>query len=201
MLRLSSCFFSLAVLILLTISAPARAVEVQVSARALERTLKAQLFNAPEGRYYIRGNPHSSCYVYADDPHVSFDNERIVVHVHTRAHIGTPLHGVCLGLALSTNAEVSVLPEAEEKTIGFRDARVEHLSSSRELNFLLVPFLSHKIPSQMKVDAASLIHQLLLRSNSTTGYDVTLDSLELHKLLIEGQSLNLDLDLGTLHVD
>ena len=200
MRRIRCILSALAALLPLAHLAQARAIEVQVSARALERTLKAQLFNAPEGRYYLRGNPHSSCFVYADDPHVSFDNERIVVHVHTRSRIGTPLHGICLGVTLSTAAEVSLLPQAEEKTIGFRDARLEHLSESRQLNFILAPFLSHKLPSEMKLDAATVIAQLLNRSNDSTGYNLALDSLKLHSLLVEGQSLNLDLD-ATVHVD
>ncbi|HTD95670.1 MAG TPA: hypothetical protein VK627_02025, partial [Edaphobacter sp.] len=58
----------------------ASAIEVRISPRALERTLQAQLFNGPDGRYYIRGNASSSCYVYAESPHVSFVDDRIVVH-------------------------------------------------------------------------------------------------------------------------
>jgi hypothetical protein len=39
----------------------ANAIEVKVSAQALERTLQAQLFNGPQGRYYIRGDANSTC--------------------------------------------------------------------------------------------------------------------------------------------
>jgi hypothetical protein len=49
----------------------ASAVEVTISPQALERTLRAQLFNGPQGRYYIRGDASSACYVYADSPHRS----------------------------------------------------------------------------------------------------------------------------------
>ncbi len=178
----------------------ARAIEVEVSAQALERTLRAQLFNAPQGRYYIRGGANSACFVYAEDPHVSFDKERIVIHVHTRARLGTAVHGTCLGVSLSTEADVSVIPQAEEESIGFRDARIEHLSESRELNLFLIPFLSRKLPTEMKLDAAMLIRQLLTRSADVTGYALKLDALKLHSLLVEGQSLSLDMD-GTVHVD
>jgi hypothetical protein len=57
-----------------------------------------------------------------------------------------------------------VLPEAEGETIGFRDARIEKLSESRELNFVLMPFLSRKVSSSMKVTAAMLRRQLLARN-------------------------------------
>jgi hypothetical protein len=57
-----------------------------------------------------------------------------------------------------------VLPEAEGETIGFRDARIEKLSESRELNFVLMPFLSRKVSSSMKVTAAMLLRQLLARN-------------------------------------
>jgi hypothetical protein len=172
----------------------AHAIEVKVSASALERTLRKQLFNGPEGRYYIRGDANSACYVYAEDPHVSFKDDRVMVHVHTKAKLGTALHGSCLGVSLTTDADVSVVPDAEGESVGFRDARVERLSESKELNFLLVPFLSHKLPSQMKVDAADLMGKVLGQSAATTGYTLTLDSLKLHSMQVDHNALVVDLD-------
>jgi hypothetical protein len=178
----------------------ASAIEVKVSAQALERTLRTQLFNGPQGRYYIRGDATSACYVYADSPHVTFLQDRIVVHVHARAKFGTAVHGACIGVSLTTEADVSLIPEAEEESIGFRDARIERLSESKELNFLLEPFLSHKLPAQMKMNAALLMRQLLSRSTETTGYALSLNSLKLHSLLVEGDSLVMDAD-AALKVD
>lgn len=172
----------------------ARAVDVKVSAQALERTLRAQLFNGPEGRYYIRGDANSACYVYAESPHVSFKDDRVVVHVHTKAKLGTGLHGACLGLSLSTDTDVSLVPDAEGESIGFRDARIDKLTDSKELNFLLEPFLSHKLPSQMKVNAADLMRKTLSQSVATTGYALTLDSLKLHSMLVDHNALVVDVD-------
>ena len=172
----------------------ASAIEVKVSAQALERTLQAQLFNGPQGRYYLRGDANSACYVYAESPHVTFVQDRIVVRVHSRSKLGTSVRGTCIGVSLSTNTDVSLIPEAEEESVGFRDARIERLSESRELNFLLVPFMSHKLPAQMKVNAAVLMRQLLSRSTETTGYALSLNSLKLHSLLVEGDSLVMDAD-------
>ena len=93
-------------------------------------------------------------------------------------------------MSLSTDTDVSVIPEAEEESIGFRDARIERLSESKELNFLLVPFFSHKLPAQMKVNAAELMRQLLSRSTETTGYALALNSLKLHSLLVEGECVS-----------
>lgn len=93
-----------------------------------------------------------------------------------------------------------MIPEAEEESVGFRDARIERLSESKELNFLLVPFLSHKLPAQMKLNAAVLMRQLLGRSAKTTGYALSLNSLKLHSLLVEGESLVMDAG-ATLKVD
>jgi hypothetical protein len=120
--------------------------------------------------------------------------DRIVVHVHAKSKLGTSVHGTCLGVSLTTDTDVSLIPEAEEESIGFRDARIERLSESRELNFILAPFLSHKVPAQMKVNAAVLMRQLLSRSTETTGYALSLDSLKLHSLLVEGESLVMDAD-------
>jgi len=184
------------VVLLFGVSRMASAIEVRISPRALERTLQAQLFNGPDGRYYIRGNASSSCYVYAESPHVSFVDDRIVVHVHTKAKLGTGVHGACLGVSLTTDADVSLIPDAEGESIGFRDARIVRLSESRELNFLLVPFLSRKLPQQMKVNAADLMRELLKNSTQTTGYALSLTSLKLHSLLVQGEALVMDVDAG-----
>jgi hypothetical protein len=190
----------LSVALLFFAAGSASAIEVRVSAEALDRTLRTQLFNGPQGRYYIRGDAASACYVYAESPHVTFVQERIVVHVHAKAKLGTSVHGACIGVSLTTDADVSLVPEAEEESVGFRDARIERLSESKELNFMLVPFLSHKLPAQMKVNAAVLMRQLLSRSAETTGYALSLNSLKLHSLLVEGDSLVMDAD-ATLKVD
>jgi hypothetical protein len=163
----------------------ASATEVRVSAKSLERTLKAQLFNGPNGPYYLRGDANSPCFVYAEDPHVSFVAERVVVHVRTKSKIGTTVRGSCLGVGLSTETDVSFIPEAEEESVGFRDARLEKMSDSKELNFLLTPFLSRKLPQQMKLNAATLIRQLLSRSAESTGYTLTLNMLKLHSMLVD----------------
>jgi hypothetical protein len=190
----------LSVVLLFCVVRSASAIEVRVSAQALERTLRTQLFNGPQGRYYLRGDANSPCYVYAESPHVIFVQERIVVHVHAKAKFGTAVRGACIGVSFATDADVSLIPDAEEESIGFRDARIERLSESKELNFLLVPFLSHKLPAQMKVNAAVLMRQLLSRSTETTGYALSLNSLKLHSLLVEGDSLVMDAD-ATLRVD
>ena len=190
----------LAVAFLLLADAAASALEIKVSAEALERTLQKQLFTGDKGRYYIRGNSISACYVYAEDPKVSFAADRVVVHVKTHAKLGTGMVGACIGLGLSPEADVSILPDAEGESIGFRDARVERLSESKELNFFLVPFLSHKLPQQMKINAADLVKQLLTSSAQTTGYELKLDHMKIHSMLVQDGNLVVDLDGGlTVH--
>ncbi len=178
----------------------ARAIEVKISAQALERTLKAQLFRGPNGRYYMRGNPTSACYVYAEEPKVSFKDDRVWVHVRTHARLGTGLKGACLGVSLTTEADVSMVPQAEGSSVGFRDARIERASDSAELNFFLVPFLSRKLPTQMKVDAAETMGKLLSQSVASTGYALTLNSLKLHSMTVDHGSLVVDAD-AALSVD
>ncbi|MEG9437962.1 hypothetical protein JAO29_17590 [Edaphobacter sp. HDX4] len=187
---LSLCILLLAALV------PAHATDVSISAQALERTLKTQLFNAPDGRYYLRGDARSACYVYAEKPRITFEQDRLIVHLHTRAKLGTGVYGSCVGVSLTRDVDVSVLPDAQGETIGFRDARIDHLSDSRELNFLLVPFLSHQLPQQMKVNAADLMRQLLSHSAETTGYVFSLSTLKIHSMLVQGSLLVLDVDAG-----
>jgi hypothetical protein len=156
------------------------AVEMRVSRDAIERTLKQQLFAGPNGRYYLKGSPQSPCFTYAEDPKLSFIQDRIVVRVKTHSRLGKAIRGSCLGLQLSVPAEVSLAPDAEGETLGFRDARLDSVSDQKELNFLLSPFLSRQVPSSMKVNAADLLRKSLEGSTATSGYKVTLDRLKIH---------------------
>jgi hypothetical protein len=174
-------------------SAKAHAIELKISNQALERTLNKQLFTQ-DGRYYFRGNPGSPCFAYAEAPQVSFNGDRIVVHVKAHAKLGTTLHGACLGVSLNTDADVSFVPDAQGQSIGFRDARIEHLSESPELNFFLEPFLRSKLPQQMKVNAATLLRQLLTQSKQSIGYDMQLDDLKIHSMQVQGPLLAVDFD-------
>lgn len=185
---------------LLFAAASAHAIEIKISAQALERTLHQQLFTGPDGKYFIKGKDGEPCYVYAKDPKVSFKDDRIVIHLGTKSRLGTGMFGSCLGVGLTTDADVSVIPQAENESIGFRDARVDKLSASKELSFFLIPFLTRKLPQQMKINAAELIRQLLKKSAEATGYDVHLDNLKIHSMQVIQGALVVDFD-GDLSVN
>lgn len=176
-----------------------RAVELKVSRDAIERTLKQKLFSSPDGRYYLKGSASSACSVYAEDPQLRFVDDRIVVKVKTHAKLGKSVGGACLGITLTLPAEVSLAPDGEGETVGFRDARVDRVSDHQELNFLLTPFLSHQIPSSMKVNAADLLRSALEGSTASSGYKVALEKLKIHSVQIQGDSLVVDAD-GDLSV-
>jgi hypothetical protein len=199
--------FLLALVLALLASFPAHAIEVRVSAQALERTLNHQLFKTPgppglPNRYYLRGKPGSGCSVFADNPEVSFlDNQadptgpgRIVVKVHTHANFGASIHGHCIGIWLNIESQVSFVPEAEGESIGFRGAHIDKLTDSKELDALLAPFLAKKMPQEMKVNAANLMRTLLVKAPDSTGYVLTLDELNIRSMQIVAQQLVLDLD-------
>ena len=185
---------SAALLLLVAGTLPCGAVELRVSREALERTLKQQLFSSPDGRFYLKGSDRTACSVYADDAKVSFVQDRIVVKVKTRAHMGKSMGGACIGISLAPTAEVSVAPYGEGESIGFRDAQLIKVSDQRELNFLLTPFLSHQVPSSMKVDAADLLRKALEGSTAASGYKVTLEKLKVHSMAIDGDTLVVDVD-------
>jgi hypothetical protein len=181
-------------LLLACAAANSGAVELKVSRDALERTLRQQLFSGPDGRYYMKGNAQSACYVYAEDPKLKFVEDRIVVQLKTHAKLGQKVAGACIGIALSLPAEVSLAPDGEGETVGFRDARVDKVSDHEELNFVLTPFLSHQVPSGLKVNAADLLRKALENSTATSGYKVSLERLKIHSVQIAGDSLVVDMD-------
>ena len=175
-------------------SIPCPAVQLKVSREALERTLKEQLFSGPDGRYFLKGSAQTACHVYADDAALVFTQDRILVKVKTHARLGQAVGGACIGLTLAPTSEVSLEPYGEGEAIGFRDAQMVKVSDRRELNFLLSPFLSHQVPSSMKVDAAELLRKALAGSTAKSGYKVSLDRLKIHSVQIEGDDLVVDAD-------
>jgi hypothetical protein len=195
-MRLPSVPFGLCLFLLTAFLAPrpAHAIEIKVTSDALERTLNKQLFTAPGNRYYLKGKPDSGCFVYAEAPKITFKDDRIWVHIKTHSKLGTSVHGACLGIDINAEADVSVVPEAQGENIGFRDARIEHLSTSRELNVFLVPFLNGKLPQQMKINVADLIRKLLSKSSESIGYDISLDNLKIHSMQVDHSDLDVDFD-------
>jgi hypothetical protein len=180
---------------------PARGAELRISQAALEHTLVASLFSGPDGRAYLRGGPgKSGCPVSLDSPKLTLDGRRILLHLHAVASIGTTVHGRCLGINLVKDVDVSMLPAAEGQSIAFTDVRLDRLSGSRELDFLLMPFLSRQIPSSLKVDAAWLLGKALENSRERTGYAIKLDRLVVHSVTVESTHLLVDVD-GDLSID
>ena len=176
------------------VAIPAHATEIKITSGALERTLNKQLFTSTGNRYYIKGKPDGGCFVYAEEPKITFKDDRVWVHIKTHSKLGTTMRGACLGVSITAEADVSVIPEAQGENIGFRDARIEHLSTSRELNVFLVPFLNGKLPQQMKINVAELIRQLLSKSMESTGYNMSLDNLKVHSMQVDHSDLDVDFD-------
>lgn len=188
--------FALALLfsLLASAAASAHAVEIRISSAALERTLNQQLFTSSDGRYYFRGKPGDGCYAYASDPKVSFKDDRIIIHVNSQAKLGAKVGHNCLGLDFSTQADVSVVPDAQGEFLGFRDARIEKLSNNRELDFFLVPFLSGKLPQKMRVNVADMVRKLVQTSTQSTGYNIQLTNLKVLSMQVDGNALVVDFD-------
>jgi len=145
-------------------------------------------------RYHLKGNAHSACAAYADDAELSFAQDRITVPGKTHARLRKAVHGACLGISLEPTSEVSLEPYGEGETIGLRNAEVIRVSDQRELNFLLAPFLSHQVPSSMKVNAAELLRKVPEGSTASSGYKVSLDRLKIHQVLIQADDLIVDAD-------
>ena len=146
-----------------------RGVELTISRQALERTLKQQLFGGPGGRYYLKGDPHSACFISTEDPHLRFEQDRIVVRLTTRARLGKAVGGACLGVTVTLPTEVSLAPDAEGEAVGFRDARLDRISDLKEVNFVLAPFLRKQVPVEPEDECGRTAAQCACRINRLFG--------------------------------
>jgi hypothetical protein len=168
--------------------------QFKVSSGALERTLKARLFGTADQRYYLRGDAHSPCNLYTEDPHLSFSGDRILVRVHTGGKYGKQIAGHCVGFPVSMSTVISLAPSAEGETIGVTDARLDRLSDSAELNFILAPFLSRKVPANIKINAAIMLREILTKSTETSGFPLTLERLDIRQVHATEKFLVVDYD-------
>ena len=168
--------------------------QFKVSSGALERTLKARLFSTADQRYYLRGDAHSACNLYTENPHLSFFGRPHPGRVHTGGKYGREIAGHCIGFPVSMNTVISLAPNADGETIGVTDARLDRLSDSSELNFILSPFLSHKVPSSIKINAAVMLREILTKSTETSGFPLTLERLDIRQVHATEKFLIVDYD-------
>jgi hypothetical protein len=162
--------------------------------------MKQQLFSGPNGRFYLKGNAQSPCYITAENPQLSFAQGRIVVRLNIQGKVGKTFGSKCFGFNVSLPAEVSLAPDAQGETIGFKDARLDKISDQAEVNFVLSPFLRRQVPSSMKINAAELLRKELANSTATSGYKVRLDRLTITSIRAEGDKLAVDAD-GNISVE
>jgi hypothetical protein len=92
------------------------------------------------------------------------------------------------------NTVISLAPSAEGETVGVTDARMDRVSDSAELNFILTPFLSHKLPNNIKINAAAMLREILTKSTETSGYPLTLERLEIRHVHITDNFLVVNYD-------
>ena len=177
----------------------AHAVELKVARQAIDRTMRQQLFSGQYGRYYIKGTPQTPCYTYAESPQLIFAQGRVAVQLHIVAKVGKTFGSSCLGFTLNLPAQVSLVPDAQGESVGFRDARLDKLSDQKELNFILMPFLSHQVPSSMRVNAGEMLRKALASSTATSGYKIALDKLEIRSIDVQPEFLVVNGD-GTISV-
>jgi hypothetical protein len=117
-----------------------------------------------------------------------------MVRVHTAGKLGTQMGGRCIGFPVSMNTVISLAPTSEGETIGVTDARLDRISDSGEVNFILSPFLTHKLPSSIKINAATMLREILTKSTETSGYPLTLDRLDLRQVRVDPRFLIVSYD-------
>lgn len=182
-------------LLLAVIAAPprgfAQGLELRVGPKPLERALEKQLFSAPDGRFYLRGNRQSLCSLYAQHPQLKFEGDRIVLAMQLDGKIGREFGGECLGVPWTGTGELSMLPQAQGATIGFSDVRVEHLTGDTSLDRLVSPLIEALAPRAIHVDAAALIGKMLRTASAHSGTEISLQQLSISGMQVVGNNLQL----------
>ena len=186
--------FLLALFVALLLPLPARALDLTVGPQPLQHALLRQLFSAPDGRYYLRGDRNSACYLFAQNPQLQFSGNRIELALHLEGRLGSSFGGQCIGFKWSGEAGLSMLPQAQDQQIGFTDVRVEHLTGDNGLDQLLGSVLSARVPANLKVNAASLIDKMLRSASTRSGETITLDHFTIPAMNVQNNALHLSVE-------
>jgi len=116
--------------LVLALTAPAFAADLEIRYSALERMVSAQMFTQ-DGRRYVRGNQAAKCqYAYLETPKLSAASGRLQVAAKFSGRSAMDLFSRCVGMGDSFDLTISAVPVPRKGAIAFQDTQVSTLKDS-----------------------------------------------------------------------
>lgn len=116
------------------------------------------------------------------------------MRMHTGGKYGKQIAGHCVGFPVSMMTTISLAPLADGEIIGVTDAKIDRLSDSDEMNFILSRFVNKNLPAGLQMNAATMLREILTKSTETSGYPLTLERLQVRNVHTTDKYLAVEYD-------
>jgi hypothetical protein len=189
----------MAVMSLLFVTEPllvptARAADLTLSHRALER-LVWQVLLTEGGRGYFEGGPDDTCrYAFVQEPKVTGADGRLRIRFLFSGRAGAQVAGRCVGPGDTFDLFVSGVPAMAGGALYLEDLQVEAPDTAyfRLVSGLVEEQLRQRLRYPLKQDLDRVAATLA----APAGYAMSVDRLEMSRAHVDEDALRVSLDLG-----
>ena len=190
------------VLLFLLLPPPAsEAVGIDVSLAVFQDLLERQVFTQ-EQRFYLEGDPGSSCtYAYLENPRLSIQGDRVRLRAHFSGRLAAEILGSCVGPGDAFEVVISGLPYARGSEVGLEGLNIEEMDSSVPMiSDLLRDALADQLPRAVRFDLDSELKRLVGGAAASSPYRLAVSDIGAGLLGLDGGNLQLDVNFR-LEVD
>ncbi|MBX9599423.1 MAG: hypothetical protein K2X35_00405 [Bryobacteraceae bacterium] len=147
-------------LLLLFLSLPAAALDLEITFPALERILGGQMFTV-DGRRLVQGKADSKCHFgWLDQPRIAAENGRLRFETRFSGRNGVNFLGACVGPGDEFDVTITGIPYVKEGLITLKDIEVTSLKDgfyARKVREGLASGFAREFAYSLRTDMAKLL--------------------------------------------
>jgi hypothetical protein len=184
-------FFRVALLLGLTI--PGIAADLELRFTALERLIAEQMFTQ-EGKRYVRGDARAKCqYAYLETPKLGAEQDRLRITARFSGRSAFDLMGRCVGLGDSFDLNLTALPVPRDGAIALLNVKVATLRDSYYIRRVRAA-LEQSFGRDFKIEVKEQARKLLEMPAANANYRPELSGFALNGVRVTGDALVLAVD-------
>lgn len=185
-----------AVLFLLVLVGPLRAVELEVQFGALERLLGQQVFTE-DGRKYVRGNQKTRCnFAYLEHPQIRGEQGRLRIRARFTGRSAINMFGQCVGLGDAFDVVVTARPEYRDGNLGLAEVLVASPGKTGFYIRRVSVALAASLGREFRYPLAAQARKVLEDPGPQPDYHRQLRDFRVTAIRVTGDALVLSVDFG-----
>jgi hypothetical protein len=136
------------------ISRLSNASELALGRSAVQAIVASALFK-DQGRWYLT---KGDCYVYLENPKITFANGRLVMNAHLSSRVGLEVGGSCVGTGLASDVQLSGKFVGSGSQLTLQDIKTDNVAddATRQVLDLLQSAAGSSLPRAVNVDLMQL---------------------------------------------